>query len=157
MSITLTWVGLTPQQLASVVDAKSLIGDPLRRALQRSAISVHNDAKKYTPVDTGRLRASITWKVDDAVIPRNALVGTNVAYAERVHDGTPPGTRVPPSALMVWAKRHNTNAYAVSAAIRRRGIPANPFLGHALRDNVGIIRGYIERMGREIEDAWGKR
>jgi phage gpG-like protein len=157
MTIGITWVGITPQQLASVVDAKTLIGDPLRRALRRSAVSVRNDAKIYVPVDTGHLRGSITWEVDDAVIPRNALVGTNVVYAKRVHEGTPAGTVVPPSALMVWAKRHKTNAYVVSAAIRRRGIPANPFLEHALRDNVGIIRGYIERMGREIEDAWGKR
>lgn len=157
MTIGITWVGITPQQLASVVDAKTLIGDPLRRALKRSAVSVRNDAKIYVPVDTGHLRGSITWEVDDAPIPRNALVGTNVVYAERVHEGTPRGTVVSPSALMVWAKRHRTNAYVVSAAIKRRGVPANPFLDHALRDNVSRIGGYIQQMGREIETAWRRR
>ena len=56
--VTLTWVGITPEQLARVADADKLIGEPLRRALQKSAIVVTSEAKRGTPVDTGRLRAS---------------------------------------------------------------------------------------------------
>lgn len=75
-----------------------------RRGLQAVAIEVSGAAKKRTPVDTGWLRASIAWAVDDrernhkgtwkgttvqyrVTAPEGeARVGTNVAYAPWVHE-----------------------------------------------------------------------
>lgn len=153
--VTITWVGMTPQQLASLADADRLIGVPLKQALQRSAITVQGDAKRGTPVDTGRLRASITSVVDASPIPRFATIGTNIEYAPWVHDGRRPGRMPPPAALATWARRHGgQNPYVLARSIGRRGIKGKPFLRDAFALNIGRIRGYFERAGREIEAAW---
>lgn len=56
--------------------------------LWRLAIAVTNNAKSLCAVDTGRLRASITWtRGEDAKGPY-AEIGTNVDYAPHVEYGT---------------------------------------------------------------------
>lgn len=79
-----------------------------KKALEAVGLEVSGAAKEKTPVDTGRLRASIAWAADGenrqhsetfsggggmltvAYIvgaPRGtALVGTNVEYAVKVHE-----------------------------------------------------------------------
>jgi len=56
----------------------------LERSVLISAIKVETDAKKLAPVDTGRLRSSIThdWK------GTTARVGTDVNYAPYIELGT---------------------------------------------------------------------
>ncbi len=153
--VTLTWVGITPEQLARVADADKLIGEPLRRALQKSAIVVTSEAKRGTPVDTGRLRASVSNVVDVSPIPRFATVGTNVAYARYVHDGRMPGRMPPPNALATWARRHGgQNPFVLARTIARRGIKAKPFLRGPLMSNTDRIRGFFQAAGRDIEQAW---
>ena len=49
----------------------------LKKAITESAIHVEGEAKENAPVDTGRLRASITHEVKE----NTARVGTNVKYA----------------------------------------------------------------------------
>jgi hypothetical protein len=60
---------------------------PVGRHLARVAVQVESQAKQNCPVDTGRLRGSITWEffVDDTVGVR---IGTNVSYGYFVHEGT---------------------------------------------------------------------
>lgn len=60
------------------------------RDLGRRAIRVESRAKQLCPVDTGRLRSSITWRIVFGLGGLNAVVGTNVAYAVFVHEGTAP-------------------------------------------------------------------
>ena len=55
-----------------------------RADLFRLAIIVQNEARRMAPVDTGRLRASITVKRT----PDGAVVGSNVEYAPYVEYGT---------------------------------------------------------------------
>ena len=80
------------------------LGKRRRRGLQAVAIEVSGAAKRRTPVDTGRLRASIAWAVDgkekshsgtaggttvqyQVFAPKGtATVGTNVEYAPKVHE-----------------------------------------------------------------------
>lgn len=54
-----------------------------RQALDASGITVEGAAKQKTPVETGRLRSSIAYRVinDDEV-----HIGTNVEYAIFVHE-----------------------------------------------------------------------
>lgn len=66
-----------------------LHGEPMVQAMQRATLLVQRNAKINAPVDTGRLRASITPEIrarDRSVI---GVVGSNVVYApfqeERVH------------------------------------------------------------------------
>ncbi len=56
----------------------------VREWLTETAFDIEAGAKRRAPVDTGRLRASITTKVQR----REAIVGTDVEYAEPVHEGT---------------------------------------------------------------------
>lgn len=60
------------------------IDDIVERELTDSANNIEKQAKNITPVDTGRLRASI--KADVKGLEAN--IGTDVEYARFVHDGT---------------------------------------------------------------------
>lgn len=65
---------------------------PVAKDLTRRAISVEGAAKRRCPVDTGRLRGSITHAVKRDSRGLLADVGTNVEYAVFVELGT---TRAP--------------------------------------------------------------
>ena len=56
------------------------------RALEAIGIEAEGDAARLTPVDTGRLRNSITHTIDGG--DKTAIIGTNVEYASYVHNGT---------------------------------------------------------------------
>lgn len=60
------------------------IDDGLARALTKAAFLVEGAAKRFAPVDTGRLRASIQSEVK----PTQAIVMPTVKYAIYVHEGT---------------------------------------------------------------------
>jgi HK97 gp10 family phage protein len=60
------------------------VGHDLIRRCQR----VTNEAKRLCPVDTGNLRASITFEIQQQGSDLIGRVGTNVPYARYVHDGT---------------------------------------------------------------------
>lgn len=64
--------------------AKELSDEAIRRALEQCGMLWETDAKKITPVDTGRLRNSIEHhqEGDDTMV-----VQTNVEYAIYVHEG----------------------------------------------------------------------
>jgi len=74
------------------------------KALTAMALYVQARASERTPVDTGRLRASISYSVDGSTVQSNpmaksqedtqvgtqkgfAIVGTNVEYARRIEYG----------------------------------------------------------------------
>lgn len=62
------------------------IGDGIIAALEEIGLVAEGAAKRLCPVDTGRLRNSITHALigdEDAV-----AIGTNVEYAIYVHEGT---------------------------------------------------------------------
>lgn len=61
---------------------------PVARDLARRAVRVDNTAKRLCPVDTGRLRASITWRLEHDAQGLLAVIGTNVEYAPHVEFGT---------------------------------------------------------------------
>ncbi len=56
----------------------------LRRLNEAGAITVENNVKGRTPVDTGRLRSSIAHDSDAG----GFVVGTNVSYSRFVEFGT---------------------------------------------------------------------
>ena len=56
--------------------------------LQRRALQVDRQAKHLCPVDTGRLRDSITNELGRDSIGLYALIGSNVEYAIYVELGT---------------------------------------------------------------------
>ncbi len=65
----------------------NLASGPTGKYLASLAVKVETGAKQRCPVDTGRLRSSITWRIEP-VKPLTAIVGTNVEYAVFVHEDT---------------------------------------------------------------------
>lgn len=61
---------------------------PVAKMLLRDTIRIEADAKRRTPVDTGRLRASITRAIEHDAQGLVGIVGTNVEYAPYVELGT---------------------------------------------------------------------
>jgi phage gpG-like protein len=61
---------------------------PAGKYLKRKAIQVQRGAKQRCPVDTGRLRASITEALGEDAQGLVARIGTNVEYARHVEFGT---------------------------------------------------------------------
>ena len=63
--------------------------DAISKAMKEAVLIVEADAKRKAPVDTGRLRASITNEIRE--IARQVIegrVGTNVDYARYLELGT---------------------------------------------------------------------
>lgn len=154
------------QELITKLDANALLGPPLRIAFQRSALMLESMAKQITPVDTGRLRSSITHSIDSRPVPLWGQTGTKTYYAPFVEFGTKP--HWPPlSAMQPWARRHGfpegqTGAFLVARAIATRGTikrfgykGAGMFKG-ALEAGGGKVQSMFDRAAREIEELWGR-
>jgi HK97 gp10 family phage protein len=54
----------------------------------RRSLKVHRAAVRLCAVDTGRLRASITWRLGKDARGLVGIVGTNVEYAPFLEFGT---------------------------------------------------------------------
>lgn len=63
---------------------KNALPEQIARALEAIGLTAEGYAKQECPVDTGRLRASISHARDDHA----AYIGTNVEYAPDVELGT---------------------------------------------------------------------
>lgn len=75
----------TPQVLAKAFMSMN-IHTFMRKEVNYLAASVERFAKQLTPVDTGRLRASIHYSPADLFL--TSIVSTNTDYAVFVHEGT---------------------------------------------------------------------
>lgn len=78
----------------------------IARALEAIGIEAEGDAASITPVDTGRLKNSITHTID-ADGPW-AVIGTNVEYAKWVHMGA---RGRDPQPFLTDAVTHNAEKY----------------------------------------------
>ncbi len=99
------------------------VKDAQFKALLKSAIIVEADAKKNVPVDTGRLRASITHEVKRNLV---AKVGTNVEYGPFVEFGfmmdpprQPKGTGRIPFLFPAFNKNQKRINNIIAEAIRK--------------------------------------
>ena len=65
-------------------------------AIKKSAFLVERESKKVTPVDTGRLRASII----SSIMPMTATIAPHTDYAYTVHEGKGYGRNSTPRKFM---------------------------------------------------------
>lgn len=84
--IEVTGVAETRRKMEQV--ARDLYGAPMVMAFQRSALLVMRDAMINSPVDTGRLRSSITAAIEADETTLQGVVGSNVEYAPFQEFGT---------------------------------------------------------------------
>ena len=142
-------------KLARKANRNHLLGGPLKRFFTSSAIAVQRNAKKRVPVDTGRLRRSITYEVDAAGIPLWAKVGSNVEYAPYQEFGTS-AHFPPPAAMETWARRHGLpNGFVAARAIAAHGVPEKRYMRGGLEDSVPEIRRHLVTAAGAIEEKWG--
>jgi hypothetical protein len=126
-------------------------GPAARRMLDRATLHIEQKAKSFAPVDTGRLRASITHSVDPRPIPAWGMTGTNVHYARPMEYGTKRGHFPPPRALQTWAKRHGLpNAFLVARAISRQGLRPRAYMSKGFEDSLGFIDDCVRNATEEI-------
>lgn len=78
------------EQAQREIEAKvaALSGSEMVAAMRIATMAVQRDAKIFSPVDTGRLRASITPSVTDVGDAIEGIVGSNVTYAPYQEFGT---------------------------------------------------------------------
>jgi HK97 gp10 family phage protein len=76
---------LYPAQLAQLLASPAGV---VGRDIARRAVQVDSVAKRMCPVDTGRLRASINWRMETDSRGLLAVIGTNVEYAPYQEFGT---------------------------------------------------------------------
>jgi HK97 gp10 family phage protein len=126
----------TQQKIAQVV--KDLRGEAYLRGMREATLLVTRSAKEFAPVDTGRLRASITPEVRRNGDSVTGVVGTNVKYAAAVELGSRPH-RPPIGPLKVWARRKGANAYAVAKAIAKQGTKPHRFMQPAFHKDKAAI------------------
>ena len=70
---------------SNISDVKNALESAKKTALKAVGIEAERNVKGITPVDTGRLRTSITHEVVDS---NSVVIGTNVEYAPYVELGT---------------------------------------------------------------------
>lgn len=85
--------GLTEADKANLLEIQdhtdeviAALGTAIARGLEAIGIEAESDAAAICPVDTGRLRNSITHTIDNN--GKSVIIGTNIEYAKYVHNGT---------------------------------------------------------------------
>ena len=139
------------------------LGQEIERGLENSALSVQREAQILAPVDTGRLRGSITYELDKAPIPKFAKVGPTVEYGAFVEFGRRPNSAMPPvSALIPWLKRQGVSqntesvAFLVARSIAKRGIKPKPYMRDGYKEAKRGIDKIWGKVARSIEMRWGR-
>jgi len=142
--------GLVETQRKLEQTIADLRGDAFLQGMRDATLMVSRSAKERAPVDTGRLRATITPEIRREGNTTLGVVGSNVKYAAAVELGSKP--HFPPlAALENWARRHGTTAYVVARAIARRGTKAKRFLQGAFDENKdAIVRKLGDVVGRIV-------
>src|SRR5512139_1018538 len=149
MKISAEVKGLREAQRNMEQAVRDIRGTPMINAMRDATLYVTRDAKINAPVDTGRLRASITPDVTTMGNEITGVVGSNVTYAPYVELGTRPHW-VPKGALAVWARRHHLPESAVRWAIAQRGTAPRRYLQDAFETNKSKIEARFNRAVEEI-------
>ena len=119
------------EKVQAKLEREALLGGPVRHILGQTALTIERKAKQFSPVDTGRLRASITPIVDTRSVPLWAKVGTDVDYAESVNS---PKWKGP----------------------RPGGVGRKQFFTAATEETWEKVQELLDKARRMIEEEWEK-
>ena len=131
---------------------RKMLTKELKRALKRTVLDIEATAKERCPVDTGRLRASIT---PDVVGATEGYVGTNVSYAAAVEYGSRPHEIRPRKAKALAWKDRQTGEQRFARKVNHPGTAAQPFLEPAFLDGQKAAQKHFnaafERLKAQLE------
>lgn len=119
-----------------VSDYREALQEAKLRALTAIGATAEGHAKRACPVDTGRLRASITYAVNDDTV----YVGTNVDYAEYIEYGTGAANYPGGTDKDKWVYCDALGHFHTAHPQRPR-----PYIKPAIADHLSEYRDYIER------------
>jgi HK97 gp10 family phage protein len=102
---------------------------------------IETDAKRECPVDTGRLRGSITTNITGKL---SGETGTNISYAEAVEYGTRPHTIKPKNKQALHWKEGNTDFFAKE--VHHPGTKAQPFFEPAVKKNEDKLDKELDKL-----------
>lgn len=144
--------------LAKVNQLRVIANAKMKVTVQKSAVAIQREARRNAPVDTGRLRSSITpeYFADGLV----GTIGPRVNYGGFVEFGTGPhktseGSQEFQESIFEWTRRQGIGgggagsllaAFAIITIIRRRGTPPQPFLLPAWEGEKPQFRKEVERI-----------
>lgn len=111
--------------------------DAVVRALERCGAQAEGYAKDLAPVDTGKLRNSISHKVDSA--EPAAYIGTNSEYAPYVELGTGKYAEGGEGRPTPWVYQDAKGDWHWT-----EGNPAQPFLKPAVSDHAKTYHNILE-------------
>ena len=131
----------------AINDPELIIG-PVKTFMKQATSLVQRRAMEIVPVDTGRLRSSIT----QVVAPLQGRVYTNVEYAPHVELGTKPHVIRPVRRRALHWQRGGQDFFAMR--VNHPGSRPKPFMRPALEQNRAAIDGLLEEAVKEIEEKW---
>ena len=116
------------------------------RGLKKGSIRIQREARQLAPVDTGRLRASIIYRVRQVAGGVQAIVGSIVKYAPFREFPTRPHF-VPKRYIGRWAELHGFGRTGIKVSGR-----ATPFLIPAVEaEKQAVINDVIQEVKAELE------
>lgn len=115
------------------------------KAMKKACLLVENDAKRNCPVDTGRLRQSITHRIEGST----GIVGTNVEYAPYVEYGTGKHALGGNGRKTPWAYTDQKTGELIWTAGSRPANDGRGFLTPALLDNEKLIINIFKKALKE--------
>ena len=139
--------GLIKAQRKQEQVIRDLHGEPVLNAMRDATLIVTRAAKKNAPVDTGRLRASITPEVRMMGETTTGVIGSNVKYAADQEFGTlGPYLILPKNAwtgILHWVGKDGKDMF--SKFVIHPGIKGKRYLQRAFEDNKDRIIRRLER------------
>lgn len=153
MAVDFEWEsGNSPEDLAAKFEAfDSALDRHLESAMENVVTKIAGDASEKAPYETGNLSSKIRGRV--LPVMNNVVkgvVGTNVKYAEFVHDGTAPHT-IKGSPLAFESGGETQFA----TTVQHPGTDPNPFLERAVKENRDYAREQFEEAIQDAADEVG--
>lgn len=118
----------------------------VNEALEVLGKELVKNMRQDVPVDTGRLRDSITYEVKNGI-----LYIYMEDYGEMVDHGTKPH-KVSPKKLEVWCAKRGLNEFAVAKNIEKFGTQAQPFMDELRNFEAKYFKLFEDSLFSPMED-----
>ncbi len=141
------------EALINKIKGATLIKMPANAAIKKATLQFERDVKMATPLDTGRLRSSITHQF---LSEMTGLVGTNVGYAPFIEFGhtQTPGRYVPAINRRLVASWVPPRHVLPGSSQRILGEGMFTF---TMRNFASKLANIAQGLGRDIAIIWGRK